>query len=80
MKLTGWYQSNQKPIRSGPYHVSDYCERFGRCEHNWKWWNNKLQKWGKWTGSIEACVKVHKNSGEDTTGNEQNVRWRGVAK
>lgn len=80
MKLTRWYQSNQKPVRSGPYQVSDYYGMFVGVKPSYKWWNSNLQKWGGWTGSIKYCVEVHRCCGECNNSNEQNVRWRGVAK
>ena len=68
MKLTGWYQGDQKPVRVGVY-LRDYEDG----DHWYSYWN------GKYFSVADDrldCVE----STKDWKSIQQNLPWRGVAK
>jgi hypothetical protein len=69
MKLTEWYNGDQKPVRVGVYE-RDYSDCSYFC-----WWNGR--DFGKPAKSPETCKIFGMMWG---TAIDQNLPWRGVQK
>jgi hypothetical protein len=66
MKVTQWFDSNEKPIHKGVY------QTFGEQPVVYQHWNGKY--WGLLFNTVEGAVDF-----KNQRSRFQSVKWRGVA-
>lgn len=67
-KLTDWYPKSKNPVRIGVYNTSG-----DDADRTYQHWNG--ERWGYFAATIEKAAAY-----KDKRSQQQNVRWRGIAK